>query len=172
MAARRQGSGREKEWESGERQGLSLEQAVSLLLEECRMVVPGVQALFGFQLIAVFTDAFGRELSAGEQRLHIAAVVLGVLALGLVMAPAAVHRQAEPHAVSDRFVHVASRLLLFSMIPLGLAISLDAYVVSRVVFHSRGAALAVSGSLFTFLMLVWLVLPRVLRARQGGPTAR
>ena len=165
MEARRNDETREKEWEKGERQALSLENSVSLLLEECRMVVPGVQALFGFQLIAVFSDAFARELTLGEQRLHIAAVALGVIALGLVMAPAAVHRQAEPHVVSDRFLHVASRLLLFSMIPLALAITIDVYVVSRVVFHSRAAAWAVSALLFGFLMLVWLVLPRILRAR-------
>jgi len=155
--------------QAGERQRLSLEQSVSFLLEECRMVVPGAQALFGFQLIAVFSEAFGRELSRGEQQLHILAVALGVLALGLVMAPAAVHRQSEPHHVSDRFVHVASRLLLCSMIPMGLAICLDAYLVSRVVFHSEGAAWAVSASLFAFLMAVWLVLPRVLRARARRP---
>ena len=166
MGARRHELGHESgEGRAHERQRLSLEQSVTFLLEECRMVVPGAQALFGFQLIAVFTDAFARELTPGEQRLHILAVALGVLALGFVMAPAAVHRQTEPHAVSDRFVHVASRLLLCSMIPMGLAICLDAYLVSRVVFHSRAAAWAVSASLFAFLMAVWLVLPRMLRAR-------
>jgi len=38
---------------------LPLSQAVSHLLEECRMVLPGLQALFGFQLVAVFNTAFG-----------------------------------------------------------------------------------------------------------------
>ena len=37
------------------RQELSLDAAASHLLEECRTVVPGMQALFGFQLIAVFS---------------------------------------------------------------------------------------------------------------------
>jgi hypothetical protein len=37
---------------------LSLEDALTHLLEECRMVLPGVQALFGFQLIAVFNRSF------------------------------------------------------------------------------------------------------------------
>lgn len=30
----------------------SLSDSVSHMLEECRMVLPGIQALFGFQLIA------------------------------------------------------------------------------------------------------------------------
>jgi arginine exporter protein ArgO len=31
-------------------------QCVEFILEECRMVIPGVQALFGFQLIAAFNQ--------------------------------------------------------------------------------------------------------------------
>jgi hypothetical protein len=33
---------------------LTLTDAAGRLLDECRMVLPGIQALFGFQLIAVF----------------------------------------------------------------------------------------------------------------------
>jgi hypothetical protein len=41
-------------------------------IEEARMVLPGVQALFGFQLIAVFSDIFS-SLSQGKRRLHLLA---------------------------------------------------------------------------------------------------
>ena len=41
---------------------LSLPEATSHLLEECRMVLPGIQALFGFQLIAVFNSRFADDL--------------------------------------------------------------------------------------------------------------
>ena len=37
---------------------LTLSEAAKYLLDECRMVLPGIQALFGFQLIAVFNSAF------------------------------------------------------------------------------------------------------------------
>jgi hypothetical protein len=46
---------------------LSLDSAASHLLEECRMVLPGIQALFGFQLIAVFNQNFGESLSRGNR---------------------------------------------------------------------------------------------------------
>jgi len=39
--------------------GASSFKTISHLLEECRMVLPGIQALFGFQLIAVFNQPFG-----------------------------------------------------------------------------------------------------------------
>jgi hypothetical protein len=41
---------------------LPLSKAAQLLLEECRMVLPGIQALFGFQLIAVFNARFAERL--------------------------------------------------------------------------------------------------------------
>src|SRR5215213_5521693 len=63
---------------------LSLDQAATHLLEECRMVLPGIQALFGFQMIAVFNQRFATALSATEQRVHLAAILLVVSAVILV----------------------------------------------------------------------------------------
>jgi hypothetical protein len=72
---------------------LSLAKAVQYLLEECRMVLPGMQALFGFQLIAVFSQAFHDHLSKFEQWLHLLALVLVAIAIALVMTPVAIHRK-------------------------------------------------------------------------------
>ncbi|HEV2174687.1 MAG TPA: DUF6328 family protein [Nitrospira sp.] len=48
----------------------SLSDSVSHMLEECRMVLPGIQALFGFQLIVVFNSTFWAKLDQFEQLLH------------------------------------------------------------------------------------------------------
>jgi hypothetical protein len=45
------------------REELPLSKAAEYLLDECRMVLPGIQALFGFQLIAVFNSSFELKLS-------------------------------------------------------------------------------------------------------------
>ena len=50
------------------------------------MVLPGIQALFGFQLVAIFDPVFGRQLSSGEQRLHLLAITFVVIAIAMVMA--------------------------------------------------------------------------------------
>jgi hypothetical protein len=63
-------------------------------VEEARMVLPGMQALFGFQLIAVFNNRFG-QLSFADQVVHFCAVLLVAVAIGLIMTPAAYHRQVE-----------------------------------------------------------------------------
>ena len=45
---------------------LPLSKAAELLLGECRMVLPDIQALFGFQLIAVFNNSFSQMLTPAE----------------------------------------------------------------------------------------------------------
>ena len=148
---------------SGEREELSLNDAVTHLLEECRTVVPGMQALFGFQLIAVFNDTFKERLSPAERELHLTAIVLVTIAIVLVMAPAALHRQTEPMAVSRRFIVISSRLLMASMAPLTVGLCLDVYVVARVIVDARGIAAAIAVALLGVFIAFWFVLPRFAR---------
>jgi hypothetical protein len=101
---------------------LPLSQAALHLLEECRMVFPGIQALFGFQLIAVFNEHFSSALDPSEQVVHLVAIALVAIAVALVMAPAAFHRQTGPDRVTEHFLRLSSRLLLWSMFPLALAL--------------------------------------------------
>src|SRR3954470_23635131 len=115
---------------------LPLSKAVQLLLEECRMVLPGIQALFGFQLIAVFNERFSKLLSEGEQRLHLVAIGLVAVAVALIMTPAAYHRQASPQKATARFIRASTRLVLWSMPPLALSLCIEFYVISRIVLKS------------------------------------
>jgi cytochrome b561 len=98
----------------------SLETEVEQILEEARMVLPGIQALFGFQLIAVFSERFDQALGDPGKRLHVTAVVLIAVPIGLTMAPAAYHRQAERDRVSRYFANYASFLIALAMAPLSI----------------------------------------------------
>ena len=146
------------------REELSLNDAASHLLEECRTVVPGMQALFGFQLIAVFTTGFNEQLSPLERMIHLTAIVLLTIAIALVMAPAALHRQ-TPLAVSRRFIRISSRLLMASMAPLAVGLCLDIYLVARVIVGTRAVAVTVAMFLLAVFFVLWLLLPRLSRTR-------
>jgi hypothetical protein len=161
------GMGPRKPAGKGETQEIKLEAAASHIIEECRMVLPGIQALFGFQLIAVFNDGFGEKLSHADQLVHLVALLLTVLATVLVMTPAALQRHAEPREVSERFVWLASNLLLAAMYPLAVAVALDVYVVVGIVTKSDavGAALAIA-ALAVFLVL-WTFVPRREKRKYG-----
>ena len=145
----------------GSKEALPLSEAVTHLLEECRMVLPGIQALFGFQLIAVFNSSFRENLSSSEQYLHLAAIGLVALAVALVMTPAALHRQTSPQAASDDFITIAGRLLLLSMFPLLVAISFDFYLIARLILNNTLMSLLLSVALSIVFATLWFMLPRL-----------
>jgi uncharacterized PurR-regulated membrane protein YhhQ (DUF165 family) len=145
---------------------LPLPKSAEMLLDECRMVLPGIQALFGFQLIAVFNEGFSDKLGPGEQRLHLVATGLVAIAVALIMAPAALHRQTGAQHVSERFITTSSRLLVCSMLPLALGICLDFYLVAHVILESAWSA-ALGALLFAVFMGLWFGLPRVYGSRAG-----
>ncbi|HUQ27149.1 MAG TPA: DUF6328 family protein [Usitatibacter sp.] len=144
-----------------ERQELKLSEASQMLLEECRMVLPGIQALFGFQLIAVFNERFSKDLDRFDQHLHMVAITLVALAVALVMMPAAFHRRGGSRQVSDTFIHVSSLLLLASMLPLAMGLSLDFHLIAKLVVGDGRIALVFGLALFAVLVACWFVFPRL-----------
>jgi hypothetical protein len=151
MAESRTGSAKETE---------PLSSVVDHLLEECRMVLPGLQALFGFQLIAVFNQTFWDRLTHTQQIIHFVALGVVAVAIALVMTPAAYHRQAERETVSHGFVRLASRLLLWSMFPLLTGICLDFYLIALLIFKNTEVSLALAAVLGLMFFVLWFVLPR------------
>ena len=150
--------------------GESLSESVTHLLEECRMVLPGIQALFGFQLIAVFNSTFWTKLDRVEQLIHYAALGLIACSVELVMTNSAVHRQSEPITVSKRFLSMSTRLLFWSMYPLMSAILLDFYLIGSLILDSGPLSLLGTVLLGGLFLVLWVFLPRVRRLQRivGG----
>jgi hypothetical protein len=145
----------------------SLNDEVEQILEEARMVLPGLQALFGFQLIAVFNERFSHDLADPQKRLHLAAVVLTAIAIGLIMAPAAYHRHAERDRVSRYFANYASSLITVAMAPLAVALSIEVTLVSALITENSFISWTIGCVLLTFLTWLWFVFPAY-RKRAGG----
>ena len=144
---------------------LSLDSATRHILEECRMVLPGIQALFGFQLIAVFNQGFNEKLSTAQQQLHFISIILTVCAVALVMTPAALHRQIDPLAVIRWFIDSSTMLLLLSMFPLGLSISLELYIIAQIITGLFWLSLLVAVAVLLLFFSLWVLLPNV---KRGG----
>jgi hypothetical protein len=138
---------------------LSLEQAATHLLEECRMVLPGIQALLGFQLVAVFSTGFDTKLTSGERMMHLGAILGVVVAVALVMSPAALHRLRQPERVSRGFLQLSTRLLMWSMVPLGAGLSLDVYVVARAISANIAVAIGAAALSVASFVALWMILP-------------
>jgi hypothetical protein len=144
---------------------LALKGMMRNILEESRMVLPGVQALFGFQLIAVFNSGFG-ELDVFDKEVHLIALLLNILAIGCLMAPASYHRQVERDSVSDHLVKFSSQLLCIGLIPLVMSLSLDAYVVCKAITDSTHHGIVAGLFSFSFLTLLWYAVPQIERKKR------
>ena len=140
----------------------SLEEEATHATDEARMVLPGVQAMLGFQLMAVFNQRF-ELLRPAEQDLHLAAFLLVALAMGLMMTPAAYHRQVERGLLSRRFVNLASTLLTLAMIPLIAGIALDSYLIGRLILRDTMGAVIVAAGLAIAFAALWFALPAMCR---------
>lgn len=143
------------------RQELTLTEAANTVLDECRMVLPGIQTLFGFQLICVFNDRFPRDLSRFDQQLHMIAIALVALAVALVMTPAAFHRVQGSHEVTEAFVRISSVLLLASLVPLAAGLALDFHLIAKLILGEDRLAMGMGLGLFAVLMGFWFVFPRL-----------
>ena len=150
----------------GAESGQSVKDALQQTLDEARMVLPGVQALFGFQLIAVFSDGFEQRLSGVERDLHLVAVVLVTIAIALLMTPAAYHRQVDRRRATAEFLAMASRLISSAMLPLAAGLALDIQIVARVVTGDLVLATAIGIAVFAVFVVLWFVFPQWRAARK------
>jgi hypothetical protein len=145
----------------GESEQLALSDAATTLFDECRMVLPGVQATFGFQLIAVFQQKFGEQLDKPFQYLHFAALMLVAISAALIMTPAAYHRIQGARRVSERFIRISSRLLLIALAPLAAGLSLDIFLLGKLVLDRELLAAILAAAVFGVMVFMWYGFPRV-----------
>ncbi len=140
----------DKEGESS----MKLEDRVKQVLTETRVVIPGAQALLGFQFIAMLTDAFDK-LPASSKYVHLVSLALIALSTMLLMTPAAYHRIVEQGEDTERFVRLASRMMVSSMVPLALGIVGDFFVVVRKVTDSLPLSLTCALLMLIFFYGLW-----------------
>ncbi len=123
-------------------------------LTEARVVLPGAQALLGFQLVTMFTDSYDK-LPMSSKYIHLISMFLITLTMILLMTPAAYHRIAFDGEDTPEFHTAASALLLVAMIPLPLGICGDLYVVLRKVTDSVSISIALAGAVLVFFYGLW-----------------
>jgi Family of unknown function (DUF6328) len=134
--------------------------AVSHALEEARMVIPGVQALFGFQFVIVFQDRFAATLTPPERIWHLVSVGCSILALLLLLTPAVLHRERESGWATQGLLNAASRLLWAASIPLALALAIDFGLVARVVTGEVAVGIGAAVGSLVIAASLWYVLPQ------------
>jgi hypothetical protein len=107
----------------------SLKDKIRHVLTEARVIIPGNQALLGFQLAIILQQGF-RELVPWLRWVHLFSLAFIAGSTVLLLTPAAYHRIAENGEDTERFYRVANSMVLWSLPPLALGICGDFFLVT------------------------------------------
>lgn len=138
------------------------------VLQELRVLQTGTQILTGFLLALAFQPAF-RDLDDAQRAFYLVLVVLSALSTIVALAPVALHRvlfrqRAKPEIVAYGHAALITALATVSL----LLLCVVAFVFDVVV--DAGASLTVAAVLATLILVLWVVVPLMMRrsARTGG----
>lgn len=145
----------------------ALHEKIDQMLTEARVILPGSQALLGFQLAIVLTQAF-EKLLPSVKIIHGVALICVALSIVLLIAPAAYHRIVYKGEDSEEFHRIGSRFVTYSTIPLALALGADVFVVGTKIVSSDLAAALAGIAVLALLVGFWHGLP-LLAQRQRAP---
>jgi cytochrome bd-type quinol oxidase subunit 2 len=135
-------------------------------------VLPGAQALLGFQFVTTLMEAF-EKLPLSSRYVHLASLSMVAVSIVLLMTPAAYHRIVERGEETEHFHKFASHALIAAMVPLALGVAGDFYVVVRKITESATSAVAAALVSLLFFYGLWfgLTLYRRGRERSGREAA-
>ena len=152
----------------GETKGERLDRELIELLQELRVVIPGVQVLLAFLLTAPFQQRFA-QLSGSMRNAFFGSIACATLATAFLIAPSAHHRLRWRAGEKERLVRVGNRMAIVGTVFLAAAIVLALYVITDVLFTTDLAVLTALAALVLFGVL-WYVVPMV--GRSPSPEER
>jgi Family of unknown function (DUF6328) len=146
----------------GETKGERLDRELIELLNELRVVLPGVQLLLAFLLTAPFQQRFA-QLPGSLKNVFFASIACATLATALLIAPSAHHRLRWRTGEKDRLLRIANREAIWGTVFLAAAIVLALYVITNVLFATWVAVLTAAAAVAVFGWF-WYALPLVGRS--------
>jgi Family of unknown function (DUF6328) len=150
-----------------ERADTPLHAKIEQLLTEARVILPGAQALFGFQLAIVLTQSF-EQLPGSSKLVHAVSLLLVALAVMLLMAPAPYHRIVYAGEDVEDVYDVGSAMVTGATLPLGMGLAGDTYVVIAKISSSWAMGVFAAGLAFIFLAGLWYLYPLAIARKRRG----
>jgi hypothetical protein len=144
---------------SGEDEAERLDRELIELLNELRVVMPGVQLLFGFLLTVPFQQRFS-EVTDFQRTVYLCTLVLTAASAAFFMAPSAFHRLTFRERQKPYLVKTATRQTIVGMALLALAMNGAVLVLVDVLFRWPTVVVVVTATTLLFAWL-WFGLPLV-----------
>jgi small-conductance mechanosensitive channel len=126
----------------------------SEILQEIRIVLPGTQALLGFQFVVFFNQVF-LSLPKKLQYFHLGTLALTTLCTILLIAPIAYQHIRESGKTTERFIKFSIKMISISMTLLLLALAGDVYIAARLIIENQAIAAFISIIMLILGMSVW-----------------
>jgi len=126
------------------------------LMQELRIVLPGVQVLVAFLLTVPFAQGFADVDDLGRA-LFGAALVSAILSVVAFMTPTAMHRFGDRTARGER-LQISIVMTRVGLLLLAVALTLSLAVVSRFLYEGLVTALLVAVVVVAVVAL-WIVMP-------------
>jgi uncharacterized protein DUF6328 len=159
--------------EQDDRKPTPLDVKIEQMLTEARLIIPGAQALLGFQLAVTLTHAF-EQIPAASKLVHAGALCCVALCIILLLTPASLHRISFGGEDSQTFLRLGSAFVISAPLPLAIGMAADMYVAIEKAIDAFVPALSVS--IFTAVMLLgfWYAYPLIRRRQlqRAEPAAR
>jgi MFS family permease len=132
------------------------------LLQELRVVIPGVQVLLAFLLTAPFAQRF-QDLDDRGRTLYAVALLSAFAAVIALLAPTVMHRLGDRRARRAR-LQWSIRLMVAGLASLSVSLLSATWCVTRLVWGAAtGEATVIGAGLL--LLVLWVVLPLLLLRR-------
>ena len=138
------------------------------LLNELRVILPGVQVLFAFLLTVPFTQRFP-QLNGLQTGVFFATLVCTAIATALLIAPSSHHRILWRQGAREQRLEIGNALTIAGLIFLVPAMNGVVFVITDLLFGLT-AALIVTALLALFFIGLWFVLPFPYRGSNKGGT--
>lgn len=127
------------------------------LLNELRIVLPGITVLFGFLLAVPFARGWTR-VSTFQRDVFVVAFLATAVSVALLMAPSSYHRIRFRQGDRERMLTISNRLSIAGISATAVALASVVLLVTDFVV-SRGFAIAATASLLVLVFLLWYGLP-------------
>ncbi|HVF53607.1 MAG TPA: DUF6328 family protein [Actinomycetota bacterium] len=110
------------------------------LLNELRVVLPGVQVLFAFLLAAPFSQRF-TSITDVQQNAYFLSLLFTTISAALLTAPPTFHRLRWRQGDKEEMLRIMNRLVITGGVFLALAMTAAFFVITDVIFGGFVAAL-------------------------------
>lgn len=134
-----------------------LDRNLNEMLQELRVVIPGVQVLFAFLLTVPFQQNF-TKINDFQRDVYFATLICTAISAILLMSPTAYHRLTFRYQQKRKLVFYSNRFAIIGLTFLAAAMTGALLLVTDVLFSTTTSVIVTGLTIAAFLVL-WYALP-------------